>query len=255
MDRKLKKYLEQFTVPPYDGMKQKETLLLAAQQNDRSAGGRMPGWRFFFDQLRFIRKRTWASKAAATILFLYYIEKSGTKLDSSFLLLGAVGMPLLCLVNARELWELCQPGILELQMTVRNPLRQILLVRLIAFGLTDLVLLSSVSAVFYVSDIGTIWQIILYGTVPYFVMCAGCMEILKRWDRENGMLFCGAWTVLLGGGLLCIENTGGEIYNAQYIWIWAAAEIIAVSGTVMQIADLIKQTGGNVDEINTGTAV
>ena len=57
MDRKLKKYLEEYTVPPYDEMKQKRTFLLAEQQKARSRGGRMSGWKFFFDQIRFIRRQ------------------------------------------------------------------------------------------------------------------------------------------------------------------------------------------------------
>ena len=66
MDRKLKKYLEEYTVPPYDEMKQKRTFLLAEQQKARSRGGRMSGWKFFFDQIRFIRKRTVGSLSAGT---------------------------------------------------------------------------------------------------------------------------------------------------------------------------------------------
>ncbi len=257
MDRKLKKYLEEFTVAPYDEKRRRktETLLLAEQRKTDSTGIRMSAGRFFFDQLKFIRKRTWLFKAAATILFLHFVTENEMEPDSSLLLLGAVGMPLLCLINARELWNLCQPGLLELQMTVRNPLRQVLLVRLTAFGGADLLVLISAAAVFSVSDSGEIWQIILYGTVPYFMMCGGCMAILKRWDTENGMFFCGAWAALISGVLLGMENTGGEIYRAQYIWIWALAEVIAVSGTVRQMGDLIKQSGGNVDEINAGTAV
>lgn len=255
MDRKLKEYLEEFTVPPYDEKRRRKTEAFLMAEKRRINSMRMSAWRFFFDQLRFIRKRTWLFKAAATILFLYFVAVNETEPDSSLLLLGAVGMPLLCLINARELWNLCQPGLLELQMTVRNPLRQVLLVRLTAFGAADLVILLSAAAVFSISDRGEIWQIILYGTVPYFVMCAGCMAILKRWDIENGMFFCGIWAVLLSGVLLCIENTGGEIYRAQYVWIWMLAEVIAVTGMVRQMADLIKKSGGNVDEINTGTAV
>lgn len=255
MDRKLKKYLEEYTVPPYDEMKQKRTFLLAEQQKARSRGGRMSGWKFFFDQIRFIRKRTWIIKAAATILFLFYIERSNTQPDNSLLLLGAVGMPLLCLVNARELWALCQPGLLELQMTVRNPLRHVLLVRLTAFGAADLLLLFTAAILFSALDSGEIWQILLYGTVPYFAMCAGCTAILKRWDKENGMLFCSAWAILLSVLLLCVENTGGEIYCTQYVWVWMFAEVIAAAGMVKQIADLLKQSGGNRNEINAGKAV
>ena len=54
---------------------------------------------------------------------------------------------------------------------------------------------------------------------------------------------------------LCIENTGGEIYSMQNVWIWAAAEVITIAGMVRQMTDLMKKSGGNVDEINAGTAV
>ena len=255
MDRKLKKRLLEFTVPPYDDKQRKETLLLAEQMKEHRPEAKMSGIWFFFDQLRFIRKRTWLLKIAATTLLLAVVIGPNAGTDSSLLLLGAVCMPLLCLINARELWDLCQPGLLELQMTVRNPLRQVLLIRLTAFGSADLVILFLSAAVFTASDRAEIWQVLLYGTVPYFAMCAGCMVILKKWEQENGLFFCGVWSVLLGGVFLCVENTGGEIYSMQNVWIWAAAEVITIAGMVRQMTDLVKKSGGNVDEINAGTAV
>ena len=255
MDRKLKKCLTSFTVPPYDAAKRKETLLLAEQIKGQRPETKMSGIRFFFDQLRFIRKKTWLFKIAATAFLLPVVIDPDAGPDSSLLLLGSVCMPILCLINARELWSLCQPGLLELQMTVRNPLRQVLLIRLTAFGAADLVILFLSAAVFRLSDQAEIWQVLLYGTVPYFAMCAGCMAILKKWEQENGLFFCGVWGVLLGGAFLCIENTGGEIYSMQNVWIWAAAEVITIAGMVRQVTDLVKKSGGNVDEINAGTAV
>ena len=122
MDRKLKKCLTSFTVPPYDAAKRKETLLLAEQIKGQRPETKMSGIRFFFDQLRFIRKKTWLFKIAATAFLLPVVIDPDAGPDSSLLLLGSVCMPILCLINARELWSLCQPGLLELQMTVRNPL-------------------------------------------------------------------------------------------------------------------------------------
>lgn len=255
MDRKLKKRLMAFTVPPYDEKQRKETLLLAEQIKEHRPETKMSGIRFFFDQLRFIRKRTWLLKIAATALLLAVVIGPNAGTDSSLLLLGSVCMPFLCLINARELWDLCQPGLLELQMTVRNPLRQVLLIRLTAFGAADLGILFLSAAVFTASDRVEIWQVLLYGTVPYFAMCAGCMAILKKWEHENGLFFCGVWGVLLGAAFLCIANTGGEIYSMQNVWIWAAAEVITIAGMVRQVTDLVKKSGGNVDEINAGTAV
>ena len=79
MDRKLKKRLIAFTVPPYDEKQRKETLLLAKQIKEHRPEEKMSGIRFFFDQLRFIRKRTWLLKIAATALFTGYCHWSGRR--------------------------------------------------------------------------------------------------------------------------------------------------------------------------------
>ena len=36
-----------------------------------------------------------------------------------------------------------------------------------------------------------IWQVILYGIVPYIIMCFGCMLILNRSREENIPLYSG----------------------------------------------------------------
>ena len=95
MDRKLKKRLLEFTVPPYDEKHRKETLLLAEQMKEHRPESKMSGIRFFFDQLWFIRKRTWLLKIAATTLLLAGAIGPNAGTDSPLLLLGSVCMPLL----------------------------------------------------------------------------------------------------------------------------------------------------------------
>ena len=253
--KKIKKYLERYTIPPYDQERFIGLIIEAKKKGIHFEKLRMSSKMFFIDQLRFIQKRTWVLKLLIICLALAGMYFERLQAEHTAWRILAVSTPVLCLVNVNELSKICCPGMTELQMTCKNTLSKIFLTRIIVFGFADLlgILLLTVwgGAVCF----GEIWQAFLYSIVPYQVMCTGCMVILNKCREESNLLYCAVWGCLLGGILFCFEVTGWGIFTVRtwHIWFWIG--IIAVAGFLWQIRDLIKKIGGNQNEINFGTSV
>ena len=143
MDRELKRKLFAVQIPDFDESALKTTIQAAKRVDFRPARYRMTCWHFFVDQLRFIRRTTWAAKIIFTVLALSIIGLEGVSLNHWVWPMIAISGPLLCLINANEIYQTFQPGLMELQMTTRYGCGKVLWVRLVTFGVCDLIFLSA----------------------------------------------------------------------------------------------------------------
>lgn len=253
--RELKKYLEKYTVPPYDQERFTDLLIEAKKTEIHFEKIRMSLEMFFIDQLRFIQKRTWGLKMLIICLAfagIYFEQISATHTVCRLL---AVSTPALCLVNINELCKICCPGMTEIQMTCKNSLSRIFFSRIIVFGFADLLGILLLAMWGGAVCLEEIWQAFLYSIVPYQVMYTGCLVILNRCRGESTLLYCTVWGCFLGGILFCLEVTGWEIFTDRtwYVWFWIG--IIAVLVIIWQIKELIKKIGGNQNEISFGTSI
>ena len=92
-----------------------------------------------------------------------------------------------------------------------------------------------------------------------YAPATGLPELRTLWAakirEENAVFYCGAWAVLLAGGILVIQSMGWQIYDADTASVWLLAGAAALAGAVWQTVEFVKRMGGNVDEINIGTIV
>ena len=240
MDRKLKQKLDQYAVPDHSEKALEETIYRARELTawiSRTGDGRMTMSQFFFDQCRFVRPHTWLLKAGLALLMAVWLPGSISGSEIWFWTVVSLAGPLLCLINANDLGGFFQPGIIEIQMTAKYSLRHAFLARLTLFGVIDAIVIGAVSALMTACGTAAAWQVLLYSTVPYLLMCTGCMVIFQK-VREESTLFLG-W----------------QIYDAETASAWLLAGAAAMAVAVWQTAKLIKYMGGNVDEINIGTIV
>ena len=179
MDKSLKAKLNQIKIPAYEDDALIKTIQAAKEMDFQPGKYRMTACEFFVDQIRFVQRKTWASKTVLTILLLVLLGLTGISLDYWTWPLVSIAAPFACLLNVNELFQALQPGIYELQMTTRFSLRKILLVRLILFGLIDLVLLVPASVLLIASYGAVFWQVLLYSTVPYNLMCSKLHQVSK----------------------------------------------------------------------------
>ncbi len=257
MNRRLKRELNAYTIPPYDEDRVEELLQMAERTEVHriKLKERMTWWEFIFDQLRFIRMSVWIVKSGLTILIvLLTLSGNGTWGRWFWPAVTIVG-EFLCLANATELWGICCPQMMELHVTAKYSFRGVLLARMLFFGLADAVTFLVGGIVLQTSGEGMAWQIFLYGTVPYLVMCMGCIVIFRRYGEENTVALCGGWGSLLIVASLLSETKGWEIYGGERAGIWALAGLLALAGSIWQMKMYIKETGGNRDEIDVRAAV
>ena len=169
--KRLKKELNKIEVPAYDTHKYKETIAKAKKIKLHPENLRMSSTEFFCDQLRFIKTETWILKIIVSALVLYLLITEQINISSWFWTLIAISGPILCLINAKELCNVFQPGMLEIQITAKNSFSKVLMVRLTIFGLFDLLFFMTMALGISMLKQTVIWQVILYGIVPYIIMC------------------------------------------------------------------------------------
>ena len=224
IDRQLKRELEKINVPAYDVQKLEETISKAKRIELYPERERMTNTEFFFNQLNFIKKRTWLLKSC-------------------------------CLINANEICNIFQPGMLEIQMTAKNSFSKVLMIRLMVFGILDLFFFLCAAVVMSIFKETVIWQVIVYGTVPYEIMCFGCMFILNRCREENMLLYSSTWGICLSCIIVTLKISGIEIFTTYYWGLWVAIGCLTISGAGLELRKLLKKAGGNLNEINYGTFI
>lgn len=255
IDRQLKRELEKINVPAYDVQKLEETISKAKRIELYPERERMTNTEFFFNQLNFIKKRTWLLKSCFSILVLYLLNVKNMNFNSWIWTLIAISGPVLCLINANEICNIFQPGMLEIQMTAKNSFSKVLMIRLMVFGILDLFFFLCAAVVMSIFKETVIWQVIVYGTVPYEIMCFGCMFILNRCREENMLLYSSTWGICLSCIIVTLKISGIEIFTTYYWSLWVAIGCLTISGAGLELRKLLKKAGGNLNEINYGTFI
>lgn len=251
--KRLKKELNKIDIPAYDTYKYKDTIVKLKNVKFHPEKLRMSSTEFFCDQLRFIKKETWLLKIFVSTLVLYLLITEQINISSWFWTLIAISGPILCLINAKELCNVFQPGMLEIQITAKNSFSKVLMVRLITFGLFDLLFFITMALGMSMIKETVIWQVILYGIVPYIIMCFGCMLILNRCREENIPLYSGTWGACLSCIITILKISDVKIFQTSYFGIWLGIGLVALLGMVIEIRKLFRRAGGNLNEISYGT--
>lgn len=255
INKRLKKELYKIEVPMYDISKYEETRIKAKKVKLHPERLRMSHIEFFYDQLRFIKKQTWVLKTLFSVFLLFLIFTEQMEINNWIWTLVAIAGPVLCLINANEICNVFQPGMLEIQMTAKNSFSRVLIVRFLAFGLLDLIFFAAMAAGMSIDKGTAIWQVVLYGIVPYAIMCFGCMLILNRCREENIPLYIETWGACLCCAIIIAKITDMKIYQTAYFSIWLCIGIIALVGTIIEVRKLFIRTGGNLNAINYGTSL
>ena len=165
-DKALKKKLQQLHIPQYDEYKLEKVIVEAKKIDLFSGNQRMTNTEFFLNQLGFISKKVWSLKAFFSISILYLILAKDVYSNKWVWTFIATTGPILCLFNAKEICNVFQPGMFEIQMATKHSFSKVLMIRLIVFGIFDLLFLICSTIIISLEKETVIWQIFLYGIVP-----------------------------------------------------------------------------------------
>lgn len=249
----LKKKLSKLSIPPYDEKRYRETVANAKKLQLHS-DIRMSDVEFFLNQIRFIRKQTWILKIAWIAFMMYLVMSHSVELSAGLFSLLAIGGPVLFLMNVRDIYSICMPGLVELHLSARNTMEKVLFVRLLLFGIIDLICLAGTT--FFVSSLDEtcIWQIIIYSCVPYNLTCLGCMHIMNR-RGEDVLLYCVSYSVFLSCIFTILRRHGDIIYSEQGIAVWIVVGIFIIIGLFREVNEMMVKGKENLYGINIGRTV
>ena len=254
-DRELKEKLQQLHIPKYDEHKLEKVISEAKNIDFFSENQRMTNTEFFFNQVGFISKKVWGLKIIFSLFILYLFIVEDININNWMWTLLAIAGPILCLFNAKEICNVFQAGMFEIQIAAKHSFSKVLINRLIVFGIFNLFFLICSATLLSIVKETVIWQIILYGTVPYVIMCFGCMYILNKCHEENILLYSTTWGICLSSGIVILKISGVELFATCYFAIWLVFGLIAVSGVGVEVKQLLKKAGGNLNEISNGTFI
>lgn len=151
----------------------------------------------------------------------------------------SIFIPLLCLVSTNEIYNIMQPNLKELLMTVRYSIKKIILIRLILFGITDfLILLLSIVCTFLLG-IHFGWNDLLYVIAFYNLMCGGCIYILNHTKETNAIFSCSAWGGSLAIMNLIIKNTFSELMIGKENTILLFIILLSVWKTSSEVKNML----------------
>lgn len=249
----MKKKLSKVSIPHYDEKGYRKTIA-NAKRIPLHSEIRMSNVEFFLDQIQFIRKQTWILKIVWIALMMYLVISCSVELSAEMVSLLAIGSPILFLINVRDIYSICMPDLIELHLSARNTMEKVLFVRLLLFGIMDFICLIGTS--FFVSSLNEtcIWQIIIYGFVPYNLTCLGCMYIINRWE-EDVLLYCVSYSVFLSCIFTILRRHGDSIYAEQGIAFWIAAGIFISIGLFREQYEIMVKGREKLNGINIGRTV
>ena len=152
---------------------------------------------FFYRQSRTINRRWWLMQGALLLLLWLILVST----DSSWEMRRSIGVfsPAFVVLIMPELWKNRAMNAMEVECTTYYTLRQVYAVRMICFGLVDLLLLSLFFAAASVSVQMQTLELVMHFFVPFNVTCCICFRTLyvrRTWSEYQSVLLCLGWVVV-----------------------------------------------------------
>lgn len=251
MDKDLKKILQKVEIPPFEEEALRAAIIRAENVRVHPSHYIISTGEFLFSQIAFIQLKTWVLKLMITFIVFVLLSLKGASLNHWTWPLIAIFGPLICVINANEIYQTLQPGMLELHMTTHYSARSVLLVRLLVFGLCDFVFLLIASVMLRHFQGVSYFQVLIYGSLPYLLMCLGSLMIANRCSEENIILYSTGFAISLNIAVVLAKITEFNLYSDDCTKLWITTELAIVIGLVIEFRKLIRKVNGNVSEIKT----
>lgn len=220
--RNIERKLMQYYVPDYDEKVMHNTIDTIHRMKIDFPQARMKQIEFIITQIRFIRKRIWAAHLFVLILFGYFLFTNKIIIDFNFneIAVLSIAMPLMVLCSLSDFTKAAYHNMVEIEFTTRNSLSKVLSAKMLIFGVLDMLIFTVLVAVANRTTSVDLLQLIIYGLVPFNLICIGCMEIMKRSYGSKVNMYC----LIYGCTLMLIILMGGTVkynlYTVDYFNIW-----------------------------------
>ncbi len=198
---------------------------------------------FLFRQIGYIRKRVWGL-SLVLLLSVFFVSKIMLGIDKPDSMVWVISsmFPLFALFASTEIARSSSFCMLELEMTTRFNLGEILLMRMSILGITNAVAFGVVFLFLsFKINLGFL-QLALYLSVPYLLTCLGSLILMNKISSREVVYCCAGvscFTSVFNG---ILANARLMIYSDRFVFLWLALFILICIAIVNQSSKLIEKT-------------
>ncbi|MDE7018996.1 MAG: hypothetical protein K2P65_15750 [Lachnospiraceae bacterium] len=224
LEKRLLAYAKANVIRPDESMIE-ETLVNAKRSFYEGVAGRKNSYfEFFYEQVRFIEKKWWVLQFLI-LFFLGWIlqQERGAKEIQRIL---AVCASLFVIMAVPELWKNRSSHSVEIEEASYFSLRQIYAARMLAFAMTDSLLLGAFTAIVSMTTAVSVAEIVIHFFLPMTVTCCICFRTLC--GRFAGTEYMACFFSLLWSAVWTLLILNKDIYLTVSVPAWMGILCMAV---------------------------
>ena len=187
---------------------------------------------FFVVQFMFIRKKVWVIQFLLVLVLAFLIMQRVEDMNT----IGNITtlVPLLFLPWTKELSRSFVYGTVELEISTRFTLRQVLFSRIALIGFVDIFLLTICSLFVARNFSFGICQTIMYLLVP-------CLFVLNHFSSRRNELYCGGWCGMIMILFYYFSHWEEKFFSKALLLGWYSAFFVALVIIGIELHLLLKK--------------
>lgn len=166
---------------PIDEEEKARVVALVAEEAARCSTGAAPEavplWRFLVGQLRFVNPLAWVAQLALLALMLLLLGAYGESRSTMLIVMTAAALSVAA--AAPSVFKSFESNVAELEASCRHDSAQVLVSRLILFGLADVLWMSMAVSLVPAVVGGDPFRVFFCAATPFFASCAVCFHISR----------------------------------------------------------------------------
>lgn len=202
----------------------------------------MPFWRFIVRQLRFVSPLAWVSQVALIAGMLLVVDAYGGT-DSTMLVVMVTAV-LSVAIATPTVFKSFENDVAELEASCRHDSTQVLVSRLVLFGLSDVLWMTLAVCLIPAIAGGDPFQVFLYAATPFFAFCA-LSFYLSRITNGHCVKPCAAAAFGVIAAIWASSEMFPHWYSEASMVVWSLALFVALALAAYEAHKLVAQVAAN----------
>ncbi len=200
-------------------------------------------YEFFISQIKYIRKRTLFIQAITMLICLIAllsIDKSNLKINYISILPSII--PFFVLTIATEIFRSISYNMMELEMSTRYSLGQIIIARTAILGSLNFIFFIFLLIFLKFKLEYSILSLSLYILIPFLLTCFGFLYVMNYIRNKNVNFYCAGISIFISLSNFLLYNANYNIYNYLSLDFWLILFACLTLGVIIQAKKFIKST-------------
>lgn len=209
---------------------------------------RMGSAEFVATQVRFIPAWTWAAQVAlvACMGMLAYAAGDASSTKAAIGVLSALSV----LVAVPTMHASKLHGVAELEYACLHNTASVMVARLIVLGCSSALVVALMVAATARLLAASAFDVALWACLPFFLSCAGSLEVLRKARPAAASTLCVAWTAACSTTLLTLASTLPGLYASSSLAAWATAAAAALAWLVREVVLTLRAAASGLDSFS-----